>query len=144
MQLKQCYNLKNYIHGTWRRSLSYRKPSIDLLCKSINWFLYDGDFRHKGLNQTAEIKFNFESDWPNSKQAQGQTAFNELVIHLCLNSQGVFYRFWLFWGVPSEKISINFKKFYTKGSRVVGCLAYNFCEHFFIRIILSYLMFKIK
>ena len=30
---------------SWWRSLSYRNQSIDLLCKSMNWFLYDRDLR---------------------------------------------------------------------------------------------------
>ena len=32
---------------SWRRSLSYRNQSIDLLCKSIDWFLYHRDLRHE-------------------------------------------------------------------------------------------------
>ena len=32
---------------SWRRSLSYRNQSIDLQSKSLGWFLYDRDFRHK-------------------------------------------------------------------------------------------------
>ena len=42
----------------WRRSLSYRNQSIDLKCKSMDWFLYDRDFRHervKGLVLNMEI-----------------------------------------------------------------------------------------
>ena len=31
---------------SWRRSLSYRNQSIDLLCKSMGWILYDRDSRH--------------------------------------------------------------------------------------------------
>ena len=34
---------------SWRRSLSYRNQSIDLLCKSMDWFLYDRDLRMKEL-----------------------------------------------------------------------------------------------
>ena len=30
---------------SWRRPLSYRNQSIDLLCKSMDWFLYDNDRR---------------------------------------------------------------------------------------------------
>ena len=30
-----------------RRPLSYRNQSIDLLCKSMDWFLYDNDLRHE-------------------------------------------------------------------------------------------------
>ena len=32
---------------SWRRSLSYRNQSIDLLSKLVDWSLYDRDFRHK-------------------------------------------------------------------------------------------------
>ena len=37
------------IHLTlsWRRPLSYRNQSIDLLCKSMDWFLYDNDPHHE-------------------------------------------------------------------------------------------------
>ena len=36
---------------SWRRSLSYRNQSIDLLYKSIDWSLYDRDLRHKRVNR---------------------------------------------------------------------------------------------
>ena len=32
---------------SWRRSLSYRSQSTDLLIKSIGWFLHDRDLRHE-------------------------------------------------------------------------------------------------
>ena len=32
---------------SWRRPLSYRNQSIDLLCKSVDWFLYDNGLPHK-------------------------------------------------------------------------------------------------
>ena len=32
---------------SWRRPLSYRNHSIDLLHKSMDWFLYDNGLRHK-------------------------------------------------------------------------------------------------
>ena len=32
---------------SWRRPLSYRIQFIDLLCKSMDWFLYDKDLRHE-------------------------------------------------------------------------------------------------
>ena len=31
-------------------SLSYRSQSIDLLCKSVDWFLYDNGPRHEIIN----------------------------------------------------------------------------------------------
>ena len=33
-----------------RRLLSYRNQSIDLLCKSVDWFLYDNDLRRERVN----------------------------------------------------------------------------------------------
>ena len=32
---------------SWRRPLSYRNQSIDLVCKSMGWFLYDNGLRHE-------------------------------------------------------------------------------------------------
>ena len=43
-----------YLHSlltvSWRRPISYRNQSIDLLCKSMDWFLYDIGLRHGKLN----------------------------------------------------------------------------------------------
>ena len=35
---------------SWSRPLSYRNQSIDLLDKSMDWFLYDNDLRHERVN----------------------------------------------------------------------------------------------
>ena len=35
---------------SWRKPLSYRNQSIDLLCKSMDWFLYDNGLRHERVN----------------------------------------------------------------------------------------------
>ena len=48
-----------YFNFLWRRSLAYRnqcqKP--DLLCKSMDWLLYDGDLRHERVNKRRRISF---------------------------------------------------------------------------------------
>ena len=36
---------------SWWRTLSYRNQSIDLPCKSRDWFLYDGALRHERVNK---------------------------------------------------------------------------------------------
>ena len=38
-------------NSSWRRSLSYRNQLIDLLWKSMDWFLYDGNLRHERVNK---------------------------------------------------------------------------------------------
>ena len=40
---------------SWRRSLSYRYQSIDLQSKSVDWFLYDRDLRHKRVKHDFRI-----------------------------------------------------------------------------------------
>ena len=32
---------------SWRRFLSYRNQFSELFCKSMDWFLYDGDLCHE-------------------------------------------------------------------------------------------------
>ena len=36
---------------SWRRPISYRNQSFDLLRKSMNWFLYDIGLPHERFNQ---------------------------------------------------------------------------------------------
>ena len=36
---------------SWRRLISYRNQSIDLLLKSMDWFLYDIGLRHERVNK---------------------------------------------------------------------------------------------
>ena len=38
---------------SWRRLLSYRNQSIDFLCKSMDWFLYDNGLRHERVKITV-------------------------------------------------------------------------------------------
>ena len=38
---------------SWRRPLSYRNQSIDLLCKSMDWFLYDNGLRHERVKSDS-------------------------------------------------------------------------------------------
>ena len=36
-------------------SPSYRNQSIDLLCKSMDWFLYDRDVSHERVNRSLDV-----------------------------------------------------------------------------------------
>ena len=38
----------------WRRPLLYRNQSIDLLCKSMDWFLHNRDLRHESVNRKLQ------------------------------------------------------------------------------------------
>ena len=49
------YSLRRALTLSWWRSLSYRNKSIDLLCKSMDWFLYDRDLRHERVNDLVII-----------------------------------------------------------------------------------------
>ena len=43
---------------SWRRPLSYRKQSIDLLHKSMDWFLYGNALRHERVNEIYLVSSN--------------------------------------------------------------------------------------
>ena len=47
---------KNALTLSWRKQLSYRNQSIDLLCKSMDWFLYDNGLRHERVKFAGEEK----------------------------------------------------------------------------------------
>ena len=40
---------------SWRRPLSYRNQSIDLLCKLMDWFLYDNGLHHQRVNDVFRM-----------------------------------------------------------------------------------------
>ena len=42
--------MKRVLSFLWQRSLLYRNQSIDLQNKSMDWFLYDRNFRHERVN----------------------------------------------------------------------------------------------
>ena len=44
---------------SWRRPKSYRNQSIDLLRKSMDWFLYDNGLRHERLKRKTETRLAF-------------------------------------------------------------------------------------
>ena len=50
---------KSHLTLSWRRPLSYRNQSIDLLRKSMDWFLYGNDLRHERVKNVNEaVKFS--------------------------------------------------------------------------------------
>ena len=40
---------------SWRGPLSYRNQSIDFLCKSMDWFLYDNSLRHERFKYIYQL-----------------------------------------------------------------------------------------
>ena len=56
---------------SWRRPLSYRNQSIDLLCKSMDWFLYNNSLLHERVKWD-----NMRRAFPYSKHSVdiGQTS----------------------------------------------------------------------
>ena len=46
--------LKTGLTLSWRRPLSYRNQSLDLLCKLMDWFLYDIGLCHERVNLTFQ------------------------------------------------------------------------------------------
>ena len=46
---------------SWQMSLSYRNQSIDLLCRPMDWFLYDRDPNHERVTELYHILENCSS-----------------------------------------------------------------------------------
>ena len=55
---------------SWRKSLSYRNQSIDLLCKSMDWFLYDNSLRHERVNTSFEVMKQWDTSQANFMEPQ--------------------------------------------------------------------------
>ena len=49
----------NALTLSWRRLLSYKNQSIDLLRKSVDWFLYDNGLRHERVKGKVDISLTF-------------------------------------------------------------------------------------
>ena len=47
-----------YLTLSWRRPMSYRNQSIDLLRKSMDWFLYDIDLHHERVNNAKVVTYS--------------------------------------------------------------------------------------
>ena len=66
--MEESWLLSTPMSLSWRRPLSYRNQSIDLLDKSTDWSLYDNGPRHERVNantptlKTRETKTQRELD----------------------------------------------------------------------------------
>ena len=99
------YDLKmSFLPLSWQRSLSYRNQSIDLLSKSLDWFLYDKDLRHERVSWLIMIDkcfrnyFRFFSFW-----------FPRLPIRFtfCFKGETKLYK-WFYFVVCLWKLNISF------------------------------------
>ena len=116
---------------SWRRPISYRNQSIDLLYKSMDWFLYDIDLRHErveeqfwgnlffGLNYALNTTFIFFN--VNGKSIYRIGKEKSLVGHLVF----FVYTGLLVWVFPqSNRISLVF---YLKSSMLLAFCFLFFC-----------------
>ena len=62
-------------------TLSYRKHFIDLLCKSVDWFLYGRDLRHERVIGFVKLIVKFDPQF-RSKEYVNWKAFVHLgIVH---------------------------------------------------------------
>ena len=86
-----CWALRFFsLPLSWRRSLSQRNQPIDLLCKLMDWFLYDRDLRHERPNKTCS--------WSTLMKVFGNWEYSKLVL---------FLRFW-----SSSTLNFPFERSY--------------------------------
>ena len=48
---------------SWRKPLWYRNQSIDLVLKSMDWFLYDNDLRHEKVKVVGVGEYQANIIW---------------------------------------------------------------------------------
>ena len=73
-----CALLKNITLSltlSWRRPFSYRNQSIDSLCKSMDWFLYDNDLRHERVTYCSCIEKCTLLTFPERRTLRSETIF---------------------------------------------------------------------
>ena len=74
---------------SWRRPISYRNQSIDLLCKSMDWFLYDTGLRHERVKFcSANVAGDSECDLrhvPNERQYFNQKIKWDQILFILLS-----------------------------------------------------------
>ena len=54
IRLKKGISCLFKLNLSWRRPISYRNQFIDLLCKSMDWFLYDIGLRHERVKSFSK------------------------------------------------------------------------------------------
>ena len=94
---------------TWRRPLSYRNQFIDLLCKSVDWFLYDRGLRHKRVNvvltnRDEVIQQYFKSGLSSNETLSVLSANHNVSLSIVLWEK-IFKKLGLPWRTP--RISLN-------------------------------------
>ena len=71
---------------SWRRFLSYRNQSTDLLYKSIDWFLYDRDICHERVKSEIRNSVTLFSATLNSATCGSATSNRRTLIKCDVNS----------------------------------------------------------
>ena len=83
----ECGFDRNTYYGSfltlpWRRPLWYRNQSIDLLCKSIYWFLYDNGLRHERVKSPKVVRSFFKKNCEWSRYGSVVKKKNQVSIFL--------------------------------------------------------------
>ena len=75
---------------SWRRPLSYRNQSIDLLRKSMDWFLYDNALHHEWVNKkiTEQVMYALFT-YNKSSKYLGRKKCNQKIHHVKYRSNGL-------------------------------------------------------
>ena len=102
---------------SWRSPLSYRNQSTDLLCKSMDWFLYDNGLRHERVHQvhsTFALKL-WQFHW-NCKNYQKNHALTVIKTLRCCAQQGLKRISFLFkvFNVLMKKCVVLYKMYETE------------------------------
>ena len=113
MQQITALKLINLWTVSWRRSLSYTNQSTDLLCKSMDWFVYDRGLCHERGNYVWYIKPSQKGDFEESAKRFILIAFINLSdivdAHIRINIKFQCKQIWNNVSDLSSLLEINWK-----------------------------------
>ena len=86
--IKYIFKLRWLLALSWRKFLSYRNQSTDVLCKPMDWFLYGRDFRLKGVNVIPKMN-EYTASWKflNNHQIEMLWSFQKQLSRLVLRKR---------------------------------------------------------
>ena len=88
------HTTNNSLTLSWWRPLSYRNQSIDLFCKSMDWFLYDNGLRHERVKTLYSCRLMQsslkQSNKKNSLFLMGIIFCSSVVLVWTFNIRGVY------------------------------------------------------
>ena len=113
-------SLTDVYNSSWRRFLLYRSQSIHLPCRSMYWFLYDRDLRHKKVKSTVLIGKHLFAKIPLTRTTS--TSKSKPEVYMKEKRKKMWRLFKLYNKYHCTKIKFSIKDFFSKCDQIPSFL----------------------